>query len=113
MKLPKYGKRLLTKLRCGSLKLALETGRYDKVDRNQRICELCNTGIEDGYHFIMVCGKLQHIREKYIGNITKPRNIYSYYAIMRSDTFNTVRNMCWFIQEAWEYRQSTVTQMCK
>ena len=53
----------------GVLKLKIETGRYTNLTRNQRICDLCNNGIEDEIHFIFQCPKYalsRHMLEKKI-----------------------------------------------
>ena len=57
MNIPNYNKRLLTKLRCSSLKLEIEHGRHTGVERNLRLCRLCHDNLEDCYHFIMICPK--------------------------------------------------------
>jgi hypothetical protein len=33
----------------------IELGRHNKTDINNRICPLCKNGVEDEYHFIMLC----------------------------------------------------------
>ena len=57
----------LSKLRLSSHLLAIETGRWKNQERNERTCELCNSkDIEDEYHFVLICNKLQKIRKKFI-----------------------------------------------
>ena len=46
--------------------LAIETGRYVNVERENRICEHCNINvIENEYHFLLVCPKFRHLRIQY------------------------------------------------
>jgi hypothetical protein len=33
----------------------IELGRHNKMDINNRICPLCKNGVEDEYHFIILC----------------------------------------------------------
>ena len=41
----------IAKLRLGILPIHIETGRYNGLDRNMRVCLVCNNGyIEDEYH---------------------------------------------------------------
>ena len=44
----------LSKLRCSTHNLSVETGRHSNIAYENRICKLCNLAkIEDEYHFIM------------------------------------------------------------
>ena len=46
----------LTPFRIFSHNLITETGRYENVLREQRICQFGNMGkVEDEYHFLLVC----------------------------------------------------------
>ena len=61
---------LTTKLRLGSLKLEIETGRWTKVNRNERFCKLCSNGsIENEPHFIFDCPALEQIRQPLLNNL--------------------------------------------
>ena len=42
------------KLRISKHKLNIETGRYDKISRCDRICPVCGLSIEDEIHFLFV-----------------------------------------------------------
>ena len=48
----------LAKLRGGSAPLEIETGRYVGTLPHLRVCELCNTGVEDEMHFTLQCAAL-------------------------------------------------------
>lgn len=46
----------LTKIRTSAHRLAIETGRYLRQDREDRVCVLCDSGaVEDETHFLMSC----------------------------------------------------------
>jgi hypothetical protein len=48
----------LSQFRTSSHRLEIETGRYQNIDRKDRICKNCNTGqIENEYHFLFICQK--------------------------------------------------------
>ena len=65
-------RRLLSKFRTSSHKLHIESGRYNKTPREQRLCEYCDTNeIEDEYHFTLSC---------------------KYYEQQRNDLTNTLQN---------------------
>ena len=45
----------MTKLRLSSHPLLIETGRYSRLDRKDRLCPLCTDKIEDKTHFMIHC----------------------------------------------------------
>lgn len=51
IKLQKY----ITKLRLSSHRLAIETGRYNNTNRENRLCPHCKTSVEDEFHFLFLC----------------------------------------------------------
>ncbi len=49
-------RKALSRLRTSSHNLLIETGRYNKTDREKRICKCCKQGvIESEFHFLMQC----------------------------------------------------------
>ncbi len=45
---------LITKLKCGVMPLALETGRFNDTDEEDRVCVICNTNaVESEIHFYL------------------------------------------------------------
>ena len=53
----------LSKLRTSCHKLLIETGRYDKTDKLNRICVHCNLKeIENEQHFLLSCTKYDSYR---------------------------------------------------
>ena len=44
----------LTRLRTGCTYLALDVGRFENIPRENRICPLCKSGVEDANTFIRV-----------------------------------------------------------
>ena len=56
----------LVKLRISSHKLRIETGRYDKVPRDERLCSLCNCNkIEDETYFLLDFPSYSSIRDRF------------------------------------------------
>ena len=57
----------ITKIRCVNNKLPIVTGRYQNLDRKDRICTLCNTNgtsqLGDEYHFVMECPYFTSLRK--------------------------------------------------
>lgn len=57
----------LTRFKVSSHQLAIETGRYNNIERNERKCLNCNMNVvESEYHFILVCPKFIEIRKQYL-----------------------------------------------
>jgi hypothetical protein len=65
----------LCRYRLGWHDLRVQSGRYTRVDRQQRVCTLCTNQVhghpvnaapvEDLLHFLLECPALQHVRDKY------------------------------------------------
>ena len=60
----RYGAPELTKIRGGSNRLRIETGRWSTIPKEERFCEICNNGeVEDETHFILSCPASRNLRE--------------------------------------------------
>ena len=60
------GRSLHTSLRTGTNVLEIEQGRYKRVPREQRFCQLCRTGeVEDERHFVLECPLYQLHRDDF------------------------------------------------
>ena len=56
----------LTRFRCSSHNLEIETGRYNKIVRASRMCKYCNMNlVEDEFHFLLACPYYTDLRRKY------------------------------------------------
>ena len=51
------------KIRISNSNLNIEKGRYLNTPAEDRICKLCNSGVEDEFHFTIICSKLQSCEE--------------------------------------------------
>ena len=64
----KSHRRALSKFRCSSHILAIEKGRHNKIDYNDRLCKYCKRNginkVEDEYHVLLECSKYTMIRER-------------------------------------------------
>ena len=58
----KPNRKTLVKFRISNPKLNIETGRYDKISRCDRICPVCSISIEDEIHFLF-CLIAQNIHQ--------------------------------------------------
>ena len=59
----------LIRFRTTNHKLPIETGRWLNIDRNDRICTLCNSNkLGDEFHYLLECSTFQNDRRKNLGN---------------------------------------------
>ena len=66
LNMDRYDKSLLSQFRYGILPLEIETGRYRGVERENRVCTLCNEGvIEDQIHFALRCPIYNDLRNDF------------------------------------------------
>ncbi len=67
MDLDRYDKSLLSQFRYGILPIAVETGRYKGLDRNERICTLCDAEeVENQIHFALKCSTYTQFRNDFV-----------------------------------------------
>ena len=60
----------ISKLRTSSHKLNIETGRYKKIDRSDRICKMCNCGTpETEEHFLLYCTSFFSVRNEFASKL--------------------------------------------
>ena len=101
----------LSKLRLSSHSLRIETGRYGRarIERNQRQCVLCNSDIEDKYHFVIKCPTYNDIRVKYIKSVyIRNPSMYKFIKLMSSEKKTELVNISKFVFEAIDLRKSLI-----
>ena len=65
LNLTRHHRSLVSKLMCGILPLEVETGRYQGVKREKRLCRVCGgKTTETEYHFLFKCKRLHKKRKK-------------------------------------------------
>ena len=78
--LPFKDRQIISKMMCVSHKLEVETGRYQNIPREKRICKVCPLNkVEDEEHFITECPAYGEIRHQHLGstNYTNLENLLS------------------------------------
>ena len=56
-----------TRLRCSCHVLKIETGRWIKLNIEDRVCDMCGDGyVEDEYYFVLICRVFKELCLKYI-----------------------------------------------
>jgi hypothetical protein len=81
-------------------KLPIESGKWKNVDRNMRICNLCDKKeIGDKFHYILECNDFNNIRNKYIDDhYRKSPNMIKFGELMSIKDQIKITKLCKFIK---------------
>ena len=72
--MPRSYRSAYAKFRCGVAPIRLETGRYERLEVNDRLCPLCEEDVEDEIHVLLNCKYHQDQRD-YLINVFNENNI--------------------------------------
>ena len=99
-KLSYYNLYTLCRYRCGNHRLPIETGRWQNVPRNDRLCHLCGSiELGDEYHYIMSCSALKNERKTLLPNYcTFNPNILKFQQLFNSTNIIILEKLCRFIR---------------
>ena len=101
VKLPKNTRICLSKFRTGNNKLPVITGRYNQIDREERLCNKCNDGlVGDEYHVLLQCQSqdIVQLRNRFIPQYyTRQPNYFKFTMLMQSRNVGLLRNLAQFI----------------
>jgi hypothetical protein len=91
---------ILCKFRTTNHKLPIETGRWNNIDRINRICTKCDSiTIGDEYHYIMECEHFSSFRNRFIvTNLRETPNIPKFKQIMSAYQKQNLEKLCKFIR---------------
>ena len=59
----------LAKLRFGTLPLQVEIGRWQNIKFEDRVCQICHTGVEDENHLVFYCSGYNDERYNFENNM--------------------------------------------
>jgi hypothetical protein len=98
----------LTQFRLSSHSLAIETGRYDNIPREERKCKLCNMNtVETEYHFLLVCPKYSSLRKKYFKQyFCRWPTVQKFETIMNIENGKQLQNLAKFLYHAFILREA-------
>ena len=102
-------RKALTKLRGGLLDLRANTGRYENINYNDRICKMCNDSIEDEYHFLLECNIYDDIRSNFIPAFyyTHPSH-NKFKLLMNKKNIATLLNIARYVIVAMKHREAFI-----
>ena len=80
----------ITHFRLGSHNLPIETGRWSRIPRENRMCSRCNV-LGDEHHFVFYCSETmrnpEHIFVENLGEIWKNENIFKLFNVLSQSDF--------------------------
>ena len=95
------GDRLIfCKFRTTNHRLIIETGRWSGVNREDRICNLCNQGlVGDEYHYLLECIYFNDERKTYLRDEYCQRpDVNKFNLIMNCHNITELKKICQFIK---------------
>ena len=89
-------RQILCKFRICNHRFPIETGRLERVPREDRTCTLCNNNqIGDEFHYLMECKMFCVERKQYLGNyFCKNVNVLKFETLLNSHNTRKLRNIC-------------------
>ena len=94
----------LTRFRVSSHNLEIEAGRYNQLNRNDRICKICNMNVpETKFHFLLCCPVYRNLRIQFLGNIRWP-TLQQFKNIMSTKSKSKIFNVTKYIMNAYQLR---------
>ena len=104
--LTRWERSRLAQLRGGVAPLRVETGRFRRLELENRTCELCQSGeVEDENHFLLSCDFFELERKNFIRGFT-PLNWNEPKGALRSLFENNTRQIAKHISRCLELRQT-------
>ena len=89
----------ILKFRTSNHYLPIETGRWNKIPLEDRMCTLCNENdIADEFHYLLKCQFFNHPRTQFLHSYyyTRP-NTYKFKDLMQSQRISTLKKIANFI----------------
>ena len=88
----------LMQIRTRNHRLPSETGRWQSIQREERICNLCQAEIGDGFHYMLVCKELQAIIKQHLSRYYYVRpNTMKFSELFNTRSKTKLRKLCAFI----------------
>jgi hypothetical protein len=101
---------VLAKFRISNHKLIIETGRYENIEWNKRLCKICQKSdicvIEDECHFILKCPVYADIRKKYLSfmSVYRGEDAHKLIRLLKTHNPDEINQTALYIKEAFKLR---------
>ena len=95
--------RILCKFRTGNVNLPIVTGRWFNIERDDRICHLCNSDVGDEFHYIFNCTSLSAERNESIPSyFTNRASAFSFFHLFSTTKKSLLCKLCKCLQSVIE-----------
>ena len=97
---------LFNNIWCSNLKIAIETGRWTRISREQRLCTLCGNGVGDEYHLLFTCVHpvVSELRSKFIPNYYKTNpNMNKFGGLLSICNVQVHKKLAIFLKKVMKY----------
>lgn len=110
-KLPYDLRNYFIRLRVSSHSLRIQSGRYNRIPRNERICVFCNTNdIDDEFHFLFKCPCFNDLRTTFIPRYFLFRqSMFKFLQLLQSQNKTILIKVCKYIKLAFARRNSIMS----
>ena len=98
------------KLRISNHKLNIETGRYNKISRCDRICPVCGLNIEDEIHFLFDCPKYSSIIDDFFNKINNRIPNYKHIPISTLIDYYLNKQLVQYVTSCLEIRDNLLSK---
>ncbi len=89
------------KFRCGVAPLKIETGRYERLEVNERLCFNCDNSVEDEKHVLLNCPLYEDLRQSLFNVLIGQNNDFLslsddkfIFLFSNENVFNSVAKTC-------------------
>ena len=97
---------VMSRFRGELLRLKCNEGRYNGIPFDERVCPLCEGGIETEYHFLLICPNLSHKGSKYILSIWYTfSSTEKFVQLCTTTNKQVINNMSRYIFSAMKFRE--------
>ena len=104
--LPPKCRKTLLQMRTRNHHLPIETGRWNQIAIDERLCHLYNVEIGDEYHYIMICKNLAHLRVSYTSRYFHMHpNTLKFEQLMNKTNQKALKKISTFIKIIFSYTQ--------
>ena len=104
-------RKALCRLIVSSHQLRIETGRWERpsVSREMRHCELCNTDVEDEFHFMLKCPVYASIRKQLInGYYWRRPSMYKLVKLFNTTKRKEIIALAKYVYQAFKLRRELI-----
>ena len=98
----------LARFRCSNHKLAIEEGRHNAINLENRLCKFCDSiqvcVIEDEFHFLLICPLFNELRDNYLRNLITDCTFNNFLELMCSNDISLLLNISLFVKHGMKKR---------